>query len=77
VEIEAAKEVVVDTMLAVEVMAMEETMQVAEKLELPLSGLQMMLTRMKSMINRHSEAVVVVDVTAHVLELVIAREHDA
>jgi hypothetical protein len=52
-------------------------MQVAEKLELPSSGLQMMLTSMESMINRHSEAVVVVDVTAHVSELVIAREHDA
>jgi tRNA A58 N-methylase Trm61 len=76
-EIEAAEEVVADTMLAVEVVAMEETMQVAEKLESLSYDSQTTWKSMRRMINRHSEAVVVADATAHVSELVVARERDA
>jgi hypothetical protein len=75
-EIEVAEEAVMDTTLAVEVVVMEETMQVAEKLELQLSGLQTMLTSTEPMTNRHSEAVVEVDVTVHASGLVVAKERD-
>jgi hypothetical protein len=76
VGIEAAEEAVADTMLAVEVVVMEETMQVAVKLELRSSDLLTMSMSMEPMTNQHSEAVVEADVTVHASGLVVAKEHD-